>query len=175
MPRGIYERTPEYRAKMSAATLRRWGNQERRYWSHVKRSPGCWTWIGTRDNHGYGVVYFDGRLQKAHRVAWQLAHGTITPGASVCHRCDNPPCVNPTHLFLGTQADNMADMARKGRGVGGPGAKRGEAHHMAKLSDVDVQTIRDLQESGWTQRSIAEKFSVSQGNISMILSGRRRS
>lgn len=87
-----------------------------RFWSKVDKGPGCWTWTGATQNYGYGAVTIHGLTRRAHRVSWELAHGPIPDGLHVCHRCDNPPCVNPDHLFLGTAQDNVDDKDAKGRG-----------------------------------------------------------
>jgi len=88
-----------------------------RFWRNVKNvgGEGCWEWTGTKTTGGYGVLSVDRRPEKAHRIAWRLTHGEPAPHFFVCHRCDNPPCVRPDHLFLGTHQDNMGDMVRKGR------------------------------------------------------------
>ena len=90
-----------------------------RFWPRVRKGDGCWEWQGHRSSHGYGKIGCGGKDIGTHRVAWELAHGPIPAGMHVCHRCDNPPCVRPDHLFLGTHSDNMRDLAEKGL-AGGP-------------------------------------------------------
>ena len=85
------------------------------FWLQVKKTDGCWLWTGTRHRQGYGLLTVGGRPLKAHRASFLLANGYLMTDMKVLHTCDNPPCVNPAHLRLGTQADNVADMVAKGR------------------------------------------------------------
>ena len=136
---------------------------EERFWSKVDRSGECWEWAASRYPKGYGRFRVAGRTQYAHRVAWELTHGPIPHGMFVCHRCDNPGCVNPDHLFLGTPADNMRDMREKGRGF--TPRLVGETHHQAKLTEADVVAIRADPR---TQVVIAADYGVTQRNVSAI-------
>lgn len=88
----------------------------------------CWEWTAARHPSGYGTFYFNGKWSRAHRTAWELANGPIPEGLLVLHRCDNPPCVNPRHLWLGTDADNTRDMIAKGRGNDPASVNRRKTH-----------------------------------------------
>lgn len=114
-------RTPEERraAARHAASFAS-GSLPERFWSRVLQKPGCWEWTGAVNDSGYGRIAVRGRMEGAHRVSWELHHGPIPRGLWVLHCCDNPPCTNPAHLFLGTCQDNLADMRAKGRSAPNP-------------------------------------------------------
>lgn len=131
-------------------------------------SDGCWEYQGQRDPKGYGRFPMSGKKQLAHRAAWMLRYGDIPDGLMVCHRCDNPPCCNPHHLFLGTASDNVQDMVQKGRqNLVNP---KGEDHGMAKLTSADVDEIRSTYAAGGaTQRSLAEDYGICQAQVWRIV------
>jgi len=138
-----------------------------RFWNKVDKSGDCWEWTGFK-HKGYGRFSVGVRRLRSHRVAWELTHGPIPDGMLVLHTCDNPGCVNPDHLFLGTQADNMADMVSKGRQ---PFVKvLGEGVGTSKLAEDQVRSIRSDPRS---QRAIARDYGVSQTAISEIKNRKR--
>jgi len=150
-----------------------------RFWSHVDKSTGpngCWIWArapvqGTK----YGAVRWAGKTQRAHRVAWQITLGEVPGNMCVLHKCDNPLCVNPGHLFLGTRADNAADRDAKGRQACGDilsQAKQGELNSQAKLNESGVREIRSLVAKGVAQAEIARRRGVSQAAVWNIVNGR---
>lgn len=124
---------------------------------------GCHEWTGCRDKNGYGGIQHLGEKRRVHRVVWELSRGSIPAGMVVCHRCDNPACLNLDHLFLGSVADNNADKFRKGR------HSHGSSHGMAKLSASDVEAIR--AKAGQTNKQIAAEFAVSASLVGQIRQG----
>jgi hypothetical protein len=129
---------------------------------------GCWEWNGRLDRHGYGR--FGRKGGKAHRVAYRILVGTFPEKLCVLHECDNRRCINPAHLFLGTQQDNTADRHRKGRTRG---AKQGEAHHCAVLTEEKViGIIKEYAKGGVSQRRLAARYGVHQVTISEIVTGK---
>jgi hypothetical protein len=140
------------------------------FWSRVDRTDGCWEWRGWHTKAGYGQFRFnpsDRQAIYAHRFSFELHYRPLESGEEVMHTCDNPPCVNPAHLRAGSHAQNMADMARKGRGVV-PQPRPGELHHAAKLTDAQVYEIRARCAAGEDQRAIARDYGVRNTTISMI-------
>lgn len=144
---------------------------EKRFWEKVKRGSKkeCWLWLGHTHCKGHGQIYYMGRAHYAHRVAWILSIGEIPHGLFVLHACDNPPCVNPSHLFLGTQQNNVADMVAKGRmAYGEKRARKGENNGGAKLKEADVLQIRERAAKGELLRLLADDFAVTEQCIWLI-------
>jgi len=138
--------------------------------THVDGLGPCWLWAAALDKDGYGKLRVGGRMLSAHRVSYELHNEPIPNGMCVCHCCDTRLCVNPTHLFLGTVADNNRDMTIKGR----QDAARGEASGTAKLTEADVLSIRAQHaKGGVSQGALAKLFGVDQANISCIISRKR--
>lgn len=136
---------------------------------------GCWEWNGFRSK-GYGLINSGIRTARGHhiplvasRASWIIFRGEIPEDMVICHKCDNPPCVNPDHLFLGTKHDNNRDMAEKKRTL------NGERRPQSKLTDVEIDQIRQEYSTGqFSQRELGEKYGVSQSAVSLIVSRLRR-
>jgi DNA-binding XRE family transcriptional regulator len=125
----------------------------------------CWEWQKARDKDGYGIGQLRNKTLKMHRASYEFFHKEkIGPGLQVCHRCDNPPCCNPDHLFLGTNSENVADRASKGRSA------HGEAHGASKLTLLEVEHIRATYARGAaTQMDLAKEYGVSRTTIGQIV------
>ncbi len=141
-----------------------------RFWSRVDMSGACWEWKGQLNKNGYGMFMQDGHPLRAHRISWTLTYGPIPEAMLVCHHCDNPSCVRPSHLFLGTSADNMADMAEKGRA----GKVIGSENPRTLISDDDIRRIRERVANGEPQSAIAVQFGVTRSHIWRVVNGHRR-
>ncbi len=161
-------------------------------------NTGCWLWCGSPNSSGYGELKVCGRMLKAHRVSYELHIGEIPQGLHVCHHCDTPLCVNPSHLFVGTNADNVRDRMAKGRGGCAHGAAngahthpervpRGAAHyaHMkparrrcgtangrAKLTLKDVEQLRARRAEGVPYRKLGREFGISGAQAHLIVTGK---
>lgn len=146
-----------------------------RFDAKVRRTDSCWEWTGAKRDNEYGSFKYRGKTRTASRVAWLFAHGEWPGDLCVCHTCDNPSCVRPDHLFLGTDKDNAEDRDAKGRQRNGAsyGKCIGEGHGRAKLTQHQVDLIRSGAFDGLSQREIADQFGVSGSLISMIKSGKK--
>lgn len=127
--------------------------------SRLNLATGCVEWIGSKNRQGYGVMHHElGKPPRlAHRLSWLASCGTIPAGTCVCHQCDNPSCINPVHLFLGSRAENNNDRARKGRS-GRTGSPR-------KLTASQVRQLRSLARSGTRLRELATQYGMSVSNV----------
>jgi len=140
---------------------------EKRFWANVVKTESCWEWTGGRTYQGYGKVWHDGRTVGAHRVSAMLA-GMDVEDKFVCHTCDNKSCVNPDHLFVGTNKDNQDDMARKQRGYDH------RRHWNTKLTEAQVVEIKQRRAAGEGLVSIAKDYGVSHVHVSLIARGKSR-
>lgn len=139
----------------------------------LQAMTSCIEWTGGLNNNGYGITYrkiLGGKIRYARRLAWYEAHGPIPKGMCVLHRCDNPACVNIKHLFLGTKAENSADMVAKGRqSKGSQHGVRGEEHPNAKLTKSQVINIRRLYDAGSNGVILGKKYDVTSDLIRKIV------
>jgi hypothetical protein len=147
-----------------------------RFWSKVDKRGinDCWEWQAYTHKFGYGIINDNKKIKKAHRVSWELHNGD-TQGLYVLHKCDNRKCVNPNHLFLGTQLDNIDDMVTKNRHAKGKDHSNkflGEKNHQSKLTEKDIIEIKESLRNGIRGDLLASKFNVSAAHISNIKNGK---
>lgn len=144
-----------------------------RFWAKVsaRATPsGCWNWTAAVNAHGYGWFRTETGPELAHRVAWTLTFGPVADGLHVLHRCDNRRCVNPDHLFLGTNADNVADKVSKGRQVGQPGAR----NPAARLTPEQVAAIRaEYARGGVTLKQLGTKYAVHLTTVHLVVKNKK--
>ncbi len=143
-----------------------------RFWERTERCGDCWLWTGPLVDGRYGTTTRHRRHHLAHRYAYLLTYGPIPAGIKVCHTCDTPRCINPAHLFLGTQADNVADMIQKGRADFRKNKSHGSAHYKAKLTEAAVRAIRARAASGEPRTALVAAYGVCTATISHILNRR---
>jgi len=151
---------------IACANLIKTTNPIKRFWSKVDKrgDDECWNWLGYKDKDGYGTFNpTSKKLIKAHRFAYTLTYGEIKSGQCICHKCDNPPCCNPEHLFIGTFTDNDADRDKKGRQA------YGERSGRTNFTTNDIIHIRKLRNNGMSEADIAQLFGASQTGISSIV------
>jgi hypothetical protein len=142
---------------------------EARFWSKVKKADGdsCWEWTGARQKNGYGSFRLGDSNTSAHRASYIINVGPVSADIFVCHKCDNPPCVRPDHLFLGTAEENNHDREQKGRSP--------DTHKAVpkKLTRQQVEEIKSMRSStGWSYVKIGQRFGVSKTNVGLILQGK---
>jgi HNH endonuclease len=144
----------------------------KRFWDKVRKTNYCWEWIAFKNWGGYGYFKFNNGNIYAHRYSWIIANGEIPPGLLVCHKCDNPACVRPSHLFIGTHQDNMDDKAKKGRcwRGGKPPRLLGEAHQNHKLTEKEVLEIRANYKGKYGEGiALARKYGVDRSAIYLVI------
>ena len=151
---------------------------EKRFWSKVEKrgDDECWPWTASVDSRGYGHIRKQGKTARSHRVSWELRNGPIPSGehygtTCVLHKCDNPLCVNPNHLFLGSVLDNNKDRTKKGRGNKGQSFNVGSNSGRAKLEDHNIIEIRRMAACGNSKKWLANLYKVSYGQICQISNG----
>jgi len=142
----------------------RWKDINLRLWARVRKTRGCWHWTGGVDSSGYGSIYYQKRLWSAHRLSYSLSVGAIPRGKQINHTCDNTRCVNPKHLWIGTQQENIADRVQKKRSYRAHGSKNASS----KLTERKVRNIKRLLQQGVTYSQLSRAYKVATSTIGRI-------
>lgn len=138
---------------------------DERFWSKVQKSDDCWEWTAYKDSWGYGIFGYKGKTVRAHRHSYLAYFGPYNNELLVCHSCDNPACVRPDHLFLGTNQDNAQDAVQKNRTAYGP------RNHKTKLTEKEVLDIVNLWRQGVPRKIISQRFNIDASVVTRIMSG----
>jgi len=145
----------------------------KRFWNKVDKTKNCWEWRGAHNQKGYGRFHLESKTYSAHRISafWAGILPNLHSKLFVCHQCDNPSCVNPQHLFVGTQKDNMQDCIQKGRRISR--GQQGVMHPKAKLLDQDILEMRSLYKQGnITYQNLGIRFHISKSQAYKIVNKR---
>jgi len=141
---------------------------EIRFWAKVKKTSSCWEWQGCKNNKGYGMFRVNNKHKYVHRFSYEIHKGEIPKGKFVCHHCDNPSCVNPDHLFCGTNSDNLMDASRKGR-LKNRNHPTGSKNGFSKLNEQKVKKIKkQLMDKTKTYEEISKPYGVDKTTIGLI-------
>ncbi len=139
-------------------------DHEERFFKYVIKSEGCWIWSGCKDKKGYGQFNLKNKTMFSHRFSYELKYGKIPEKMCVCHKCDTPSCVNPDHLFLGTNKENLRDMISKGRKI----VRKGVEKNNSKMNDEKVKKMRELYDNGNTVLQLSKLFQISESSTYYI-------
>lgn len=142
------------------------GTVTERFWARITKTDNCWTWNGATDTSGYGLLEVENKTRAVHRLSWELHYGSIPNGLGVFHKCDNRICIRPSHLFIGTARDNVADRDRKGRQA------IGKRNARTKLMPTQIRQIRELFVKGVSYSALGRKFSVDAKTIWCVINGK---
>lgn len=166
--------SPERRKEIATKASHSRKTPEQRFWKYVEKkgSDECWNWVGSKNKKEYGLLYVQigvkGKMVLSHRFSYKLHKGKIPEGVLVCHSCDNPACVNPAHLWIGTNRENLQDRNKKGR------VASGEKNGRAKLTFEKVAKIREMYAEGeYTHKKLGEIFRVSQASIFYVVHNKK--
>lgn len=150
--------------------LHRWLSSKERFWKRVKKTRYCWIWIGAKNNKGYGQIMVNKRLIAAHRYSYFLQKGSIPKDNHILHKCDNPSCVNPQHLWVGTNNDNVQDRVNKGREAD----RKGEKNPNAKITYEIATKIRKMYKTrNYKVYILGQMFGVNRNVIGRIIGGKQ--